>query len=95
MAGLAYLLLPLTGLAAFLAGGSARLRFHGLQAIVFGTAWAALLYLASALSASATLAVGAAGALLWLVLGVGAALGADPALPGVGRFLWRVALPER
>lgn len=95
MAGLAYLLLPLSGLIAFLSGGSARLRFHGLQAIVFGTSWAGLLYGASALGATATLIMAATGAIVWVIFALGAALGADPALPWIGQTLWKVALPER
>lgn len=95
MAALAYLFLPASGLVAFLTGGSARLRFHGLQAIVFGTAWAGALYLGSALAAGATVAVAIVGAVAWAFLIAGAAAGRDPRLPFLGAALWRVARSER
>lgn len=95
MAALAYLLLPLSGIVAFVSGGSARVRFHGLQAIVFGTTWAAGLYAGSAIGQTATQIVAAVGSLGWLVLGLGAAVGRDPAIPLVGPGLWKVASPER
>lgn len=95
MTALAYLLLPLSGLVAFLTGGSARLRFHGLQAIVFGTAWAIALYVASWVATGATIAVALVGALLWVGLMGGVAMGRDPGLPFVAPALWKVATPER
>lgn len=91
MAALAYLLLPLSGLIAFLAGSSPRLRFHGLQAIAIGTLWPAALYAAALGPASVVQAVFALGVTAWLVLLSSAALGKDLRLPGLGRFLEEAA----
>jgi hypothetical protein len=91
MATLAYVLLPLSGIAAYLGGGSVRTRMHGLQAIVFGTVWPLALYGASALSAGATKVVFAAGALIWAVLLIGTLVGRDPIAPGLRGVLRRVA----
>lgn len=95
MAALVYLFLPVSGLVAFLTGGSARLRFHGLQAVVFGTVWAAALYLGSALAAGVTVVVWILGAVAWVALMTGAGVGRDPSLPFLGEALWRVARSER
>jgi len=95
MSALAYVLLPLSGLVAFVTGGDARVRFHGAQAIVFGTLWGAILYLGSALSAAVTVAVAAVGSIVWILLLAAAAMGRDPALPLIGRLLWKAAQPER
>lgn len=95
MAALAYLLLPLSGTVAFLTGGSARSRFHGLQAIVFGSGWAVALYAASAIAASVTTIVALVGATIWLFLGLATAVGRDPQIPLLAPLLWKVALPER
>jgi uncharacterized membrane protein len=77
MPALAYLLLPVSGMLAYFNGTSARMRFHGLQAIVLGAAWPAALYGGSAVSPAATRAVAVAGAAVWLLLIVTAALGFD------------------
>jgi len=91
MATLAYVLLPLSGIAAFLSGGSVRTRTHGLQAILFGTVWPLGLYGASAVSAAMTKLVFAAGALIWAVLLVGTLAGRDPIIPGLRGVLRRAA----
>lgn len=90
MAPLAYVLLPITGLFAYLFG-DARARFHGLQAILFGLMWPLGLYAASAVSALATRIVFAIGGLLWLGAIVVTAVGRDPALPGLRGRLTRLA----
>lgn len=87
MAALAYLLLPVTGLIAFLSGRDARTRFHGLQAICIGLAWPVVLYLAALGPAAAVQAVFAVGGLVWLSFLVATAFGRDPGLPGLGRAL--------
>ncbi|MGH2749140.1 MAG: hypothetical protein ACRDKB_14635 [Actinomycetota bacterium] len=89
MTALAYLLPPVTGLVAYFRGRSGRARFHGLQSIALGVAWPAALYGADLVGRSAVAFVAAAGAVAWLYLIVGAALGRDPRLPG-GAALRRV-----
>ena len=91
MAALAYLLLPVSGLAAYLLSERPRVRTHGLQAIALGLVWPAAAYAASAISPVATRVVFAAGAVTWIVFLVGAGLGKDPRLPVVGRLLERAA----
>jgi uncharacterized membrane protein len=91
VAALAYLLLPLSGLLAYLLADDPRLRMHGLQAITVGASWPAAIYAASAVSPTATRVVFAAGALTWIVLLIGAALGKNPRLPLIGRLLERAA----
>jgi uncharacterized membrane protein len=91
VAALAYLLLPLSGLLAYLLADDPRLRVHGLQAITVGALWPTAIYAASALSPTATRVAFAAGALTWIVLLIGAALGKNPRLPLIGRFLERAA----
>ena len=90
MAALAYVLLPLSGLIAFLVGSSARVRFHGLQAIALGSVWALAAYAASAIAPVVTAAVFAVGALTWAALMIGALMGRDLRLPGA-RFLEGIA----
>ena len=94
MAAFAYLLLPVTGLLAFFSGRTPRARWHGLQAIVLGALWPALLYLASALNESLVLPVAAGGAAVWLLVLAGAALGKDPSLPWLGPKLRELATDE-
>jgi uncharacterized membrane protein len=84
VAALAYVLLPITGLIAFLKGSTARIRFHGLQAILFGAAWAVFLYAATWTTPVVTQVVFAAGLLLWMALMVAAAFGRDIVLPIAG-----------
>lgn len=90
MAPLAYLLLPITGLVAYLFG-DARARLHGLQAIAFGLVWPLCLYGAASTSAAATRIVFAVGALLWLGVIVATAAGRDPVVPGLRGWLARLA----
>jgi uncharacterized membrane protein len=91
MAGLAYLLLPVTGLIAYFTGGNARSRFHGLQAIAIGLLWPVLLYAASFITAGLTQVVFGAGGLIWLVFLIGASIGRDPKIPGLWNALRRLA----
>jgi uncharacterized membrane protein len=84
VAAFAYVLLPVSGLIAFLRGSTPRTRFHGLQAIVVGAVWPLLLYAATWTTPVVTQAVGVAGALLWLALIVTTALGKDVQLPVIG-----------
>jgi uncharacterized membrane protein len=91
MAALAYVLLPLSGLAAFFNGSSPRVRLHGLQAIVLGLLWPASLYLCSLVTPGATQVAFAIGLLVWLVLMGGAAAGHDVRLPFVGELFERAA----
>lgn len=94
MAAFAYLLLPVSGLLAYFSGRTPRARWHGLQAIVLGALWPALLYLASALKESLVLPVAVAGAVVWLLFLAGAALGRDPSLPWIGSKLRELATDE-
>jgi uncharacterized membrane protein len=87
VAALAYVLLPVSGLAAYLKGATPRTRFHGLQAIVFGAMWPVLLYAATWTTALVTQLVGAVGFLGWVTLIVSTAAGRDLQLPFVGRRL--------
>ncbi|MEA2486277.1 MAG: hypothetical protein QOD46_1388 [Actinomycetota bacterium] len=84
VAALAYVLLPVSGLIAFLKGSTQRTRFHGLQAIVVGAAWPVLLYAATWTAPVVTQAVAVVGTLLWVALIVTTALGKDLQLPVVG-----------
>ena len=86
-AGLAYLLLPVSGLLASFRGRTARTRFHGSQAVAIGLVWPLALWAASAISPSATKIVFALGALVWLGYMVLALFGANPRLPFIGRAL--------
>lgn len=87
MAALAYLLLPVTGLLAFLTAAEARVRFHGLQAIALGLAWPLLLYGASAVSAVVTQIAFALGLLVWVGFVAATLAGRDPKLPGLAAML--------
>jgi hypothetical protein len=91
VAGLAYLLPPLTGLLAYFAGADERARFHGLQSVALGVAWPAAMYAGSWVTPGLTQAAWAAGAIAWLGLLVGAAAGRDPRLPWAGSRLRRLA----
>lgn len=94
MAALAYLLLPVSGAVAYLSSTSARTRWHGLQAIVVGACWPALLYAAAWLVPAATTVVALAGALVWIAFMLATAAGKDPTLPVVGSLLRDVAKDE-
>ena len=91
MAALAYLLLPVSGLFAYLKGASQRTRFHGLQAISLGLAWPLALYACTYAGPGATQIAWAVGALVWIGLLVATAFGANPRVPGLGGALWRAA----
>lgn len=95
MAALAYALLPVTGLIAFLGSRSPRTRWHGLQAIALGLVWAVVLYPAARLSAGLTQALFVLGALLWIWFMVATARGRDPALPFLGGILKEIAAAMR
>lgn len=94
MAAFAYVLLPVTGLLAYFSGRTPRARWHGLQAIVLGALWPALLYVAAALNESLVLPVAVGGAALWLLFLGATALGRDPALPWIGAKLKELATDE-
>lgn len=91
MAALAYVVLPVSGLVAYLLGSDQRVRFHGLQAIALGLLWPAALFVASGLSASATQIVFVAGAATWLSFVLLTAAGRDPRLPLAGARLQGLA----
>lgn len=95
VAALAYLLLPVTGLIAFLTAADARVRFHGLQAIALGLVGPLLLYAASLVSERVTQVVFAAGVIVWLGYLMGALMGKDPRLPAISGALERTASYER
>jgi uncharacterized membrane protein len=94
MAAVAYLVLPVTGMLAYFSGSTPRVRFHGLQAIVLGALWPALLYAASTLNGSLVLPVAAVGGAVWLLFLAGAAIGRDPTLPWLGPKLRELATAE-
>ena len=90
MAALAYLFPPLTGLLAYAIGRDERARWHGLQSVVFGFAWPALIYAASLAGAVGTRVTFALGVLIWIGFFVLTVIGRDPRLPG-GRRLRSLA----
>jgi uncharacterized membrane protein len=94
VAALAYVLLPVTGLFAYLKGSSQRARFHGLQAIVIGLAWPVVLYACTYAGPGATQAGFVVGGLVWVGFGVTTAFGLNPRIPVVGATLWRAAAPD-
>jgi hypothetical protein len=94
MAAFAYLVLPITGLVAYFSGKTPRARWHGLQAIVLGSLWPALLYLAGAVNESLVLPVAVLGAATWLLFLAGTAIGRDPSLPWLGPRLREIATDE-
>ena len=87
MAALAYVLPPLSGLVAYLSGGSERIRWHGLQSVLLGVIWPVALFGAALLTPGVTQIVWLIGAVAWLTLLLGAAVGRDPRLPAVGARL--------
>ncbi|HYI45368.1 MAG TPA: hypothetical protein VE174_07915 [Actinomycetota bacterium] len=93
MAALAYLVPPVSGLIAFLIADRGRVRFHGLQSIVIGTVWPALIYLGAFVSPSLTRIAFFGGASVWVVLLMATALGRDLALPGVRGFRQEMVPP--
>jgi uncharacterized membrane protein len=94
VAALAYLLLPVSGIAAYLTSRSSRVRFHGLQAVALGLAWPAALYACTYLSPGATQVCALLGGTTWLGFLLTAAFGLDPRLPVVGRYLQRAAAED-
>ncbi len=88
MAALAYLFLPVSGALAFLLARSARVKAHGLQAIVIGTVWALFLYGASAIAAALTWVVAVVGLIAWLGFGLLTATGRDPKIPVLGEWFF-------
>lgn len=91
MAALAYVLLPVTGLVAYLTGRDRRIRAHGLQAIVIGLLWPSSLYVAALGPAVAVQAAFGLWAVVWLAFLGATALGRDPKLPFVGARLFVLA----
>jgi uncharacterized membrane protein len=94
MAALAYLCLPVSGLAAYLLSERPRVRMHGLQAIALGLLWPAAVYAGSAISPGAAQITFGVGMVAWITFFVGTALGKDPHLPFTGRF-FELAAAER
>jgi uncharacterized membrane protein len=91
---LAYALPPLTGLAVYLVGESARQRFHGLQAIALGLIAAASLYAASAISSSLTPFVFIFWVVMWAFLVIASLAGKDPRIPLLAGLLKRAAVDD-
>ena len=91
VAALAYVLPPLSGLVAYLSSDSQRTRWHGLQSVLLGVAWPVALFGGALVSPGVTQVVWLVGALSWLTLLLGAAIGRDPRLPGVGTRLRALA----
>lgn len=87
MAALAYILLPVSGAIAYFGGSSPRVRFHGLQAIVYSVVWVSVLYACTRVSDRATQLAFAVGGAVWLLLITVTAIGRDVPLPVVGRWL--------
>jgi uncharacterized membrane protein len=87
MAAFAYLVLPVTGLVAYLTGRDQRTRAHGLQAISIGLLWPVCLYVAALGPAVAVQIVFVIGTLVWLAFLLLTLFGRDPWLPIVGRKL--------
>lgn len=94
MAALAYLLLPVTGLVAYLMGRSARTRWHGLQAVALGLVWPAALYACTYLTPGATQLCALVGALVWVGFLGATAVGLDPRIPLAGGYLRRAAAQD-
>jgi uncharacterized membrane protein len=91
VAALAYVLLPVSGLAAYLTGRSPRVRFHGLQAVTLGLAWPVALYACTYVTPGATQVCALVGAVVWLGFLLATALGLDPRIPLAGRYLEEAA----
>ncbi|MFN2490763.1 MAG: hypothetical protein ABR529_13725 [Actinomycetota bacterium] len=91
MAALAYVLPPLSGLIAYFAGATPRMRLHGLQSVLFGVALPPALSAAAAWTPGATQAVAVLGALAWLAFLGGSAAGKDPGVPVLARRLAALA----
>ena len=90
MAALAYLFPPLSGLIAYFAASTERVRMHGLQSTVFGLLWPASLYGCSAISPGATQVAFFVGLAVWILLFAVTLFGLNPRLPGTGPLLQRL-----
>jgi uncharacterized membrane protein len=91
MAAFAYILLPVTGLIAYLTGRDQRVRMHGLQAIAIGLLWPLCLYAAGLGPVAAVQGVFVAFTLVWLGFLLLTLLGRDPRLPVLGKRLAEMA----
>ena len=96
MAALAYVFPPLSGLIAYVKGRTPRMRFHGLQGVLFGVMWPASLYVCSWVTPGATQIAFLAGIAIWLVVVVTTAVGRNPRLPGLARVFesWARDVPS-
>jgi uncharacterized membrane protein len=92
VAGLAYLLLPISGAIAYFAGRTPRVRLHGLQATLLGAMWPAAMYAGARISPGVTQAAALIMGVIWLVVMFSAAAGKDLWFPGLARLLDRVAV---
>ena len=81
MRALAYLLPPLSGMAAYLSSDDPRTQAHGLQSILLGGVWPLALWLASFVSATATRVIFVLFLGLWVAMLVTAALGRAVLVP--------------
>lgn len=90
-AGLAYLVLPVTGLIAYLMGAESRTRFHGLQAIALGLLWPVALYVAVLGPPVVVQVTFLAGVLVWLAFLFATLAGRNPRIPGTYRAFERLA----
>ena len=91
MAALAYLFPPISKLVVYFMGRDERVRWHGMQAVVFGLVWPLALYGCSQISPGATQVAFFAGGAMWLMLLVLTAFGLNPRVPGTGSLLTRLA----
>ncbi|MDP9225017.1 MAG: hypothetical protein M3P18_14455 [Actinomycetota bacterium] len=91
MPALAYVLLPVSGIIAYVKGTTAEVRWHGLQAVVLGAVWPVLLYASTWIDPVVTQVLFGIGLLTWLVLMAGAAFDRGIRLPVVGAWLHAVA----
>ena len=81
MRAFAYVLPPISGMAAYLSSNDARTQAHGLQSVVLGGVWPLALWLASVISATATRAIFICFLVLWVAMLLTAALGRDVMIP--------------
>ena len=91
MPALAYLLLPISGMAAYFLSTTERGQFHGAQAVAMGFVWPITLYVSSFVAPVATQVVFALGMIVWIGLIVTTAVGKDLRLPYVGALCARAA----
>ena|SRR5687767_8120314 len=91
MAALAYVLLPISGMAAYFLSTTERGQFHGAQAVALGFVWPVALYGSSFFAPVATQMVFAIGMIVWIGLIVATAVGKDLRLPYIGNVCARAA----